>query len=90
MMSISAPSYSALRIIVITNNCEQRVHKYKSDEYLMDHLQSFCMPENCMMCVFERQRPLFRLERVPGSTNQWSQVEIHKPRRLRSYRLHQH
>ncbi|ENA3443508.1 PilI type IV pilus biogenesis protein [Salmonella enterica subsp. enterica serovar Bareilly] len=90
MMSISAPSYSALRIIVITNNCEQRIHKYKSDEYLMDYLQNFCMPENCMVCVFERQRPLFKLERVPGSTNQWSQVEIHKPRRLRSYRLHQH
>ncbi|EHW9473735.1 PilI type IV pilus biogenesis protein [Salmonella enterica] len=56
----------------------------------MDYLQSFCMPENYMVCVFERQRPLFKLERVPGSTNQWSQVEIHKPRRLRSYRLHQH
>lgn len=51
MMSISAPSYSALRIIVITNNCEQRVHKYKSDEYLMDHLQSFACQKTAW-CVY--------------------------------------
>lgn len=76
-----------LKVLVIANTCEKHIHYLPPGNDPQAAAREYCLPCNCLVCVYSRDTPLFRLERAPGTAGRWSNVTPEPPRRRRSYRL---